>query len=112
MKLLGPHVEYSPEPWLSAPFYGAIVTAQPCPGSKRLIDTEYGGFLVAEGFSFENRRRVLACVNVCRGLPTELLESLYGSETHWTMEHFGQSVLDEAQKLKEAYDTRVSEVPF
>ena len=111
MKLLGPHVPYSPEPWLPSPDYGAIVTCQPHPGARRLCP-EYGGFLVAEGFSQEDRRRAMACVNVCRGLPTELLESLYGSENCWTLERFGQSILDEAQKLREIFESKESEIPF
>lgn len=100
MKLLQPHQAHAPEPWLAAPMYGAIVACQPTPGDRRPMDTEYGGFILGEGMHAANRRRILACVNACKGIPTEALEGIYGYGNPWGLTSFARLAYETARKIE------------
>lgn len=73
-------VEHSKEPWREAGtpggnHYGAIVCDEGRSDIKGADDAEYyGGHLVAESCCAADRRRIIACVNVLAGVPTEMLE--------------------------------------
>lgn len=53
--------EHSPEPW--------YMDSDPNGATIRHAD---GGFVFRTG-SKENQRRIVACVNACKGIPTEVL---------------------------------------
>ena len=109
--LLPPHQEHSPEPWLAAPCYGAIVSSQTHPGQRADRDdlSSYGGWLIGEGISPINRRRILACVNAMRGIPTERLEQAYACSDSWfSLADLGTFLKVEAQRL---YDEQHPDEP-
>lgn len=69
---------HSKEPWRQGKAYNAIVSDDACGpmvnGAEAVA--HYGGYMVAESVAEENRRRIVACVNACAGLDTELLENI------------------------------------
>lgn len=67
---------HSPEPWKAAPYTG------PVPAFRMFsVTTDNGEFVCATGgenadTAFGNLERIVACVNACRGIPTECLETI------------------------------------
>lgn len=64
-------------PWQEGKAGGSIVTVYAVPGCGPLDEETrayYGGYLIAESITPANRRRILACVNACQGIPTAQLE--------------------------------------
>lgn len=72
--------QHSKEPWRAGKVWESIVADGPPEGQRIVGDDDghriYGGFLVAESIAPANRRRILACVNLLAGIPTETLEVL------------------------------------
>lgn len=66
--------KHTPEPWrVGRP--GAVVSDTPVPGMGGSDAVEYyGGHLIGESIIEANARRIVACVNACRGLGTDELE--------------------------------------
>ena len=65
---------HTPEPWrVGRP--GTVVSDTPVPGMGGSDAVEYyGGHLIGESIIEANARRIVACVNACRGLSTGELE--------------------------------------
>ena len=65
--------KHTPEPWrVGRP--GAVVSDTPVPGMGGSDAVEYyGGHLIGESIIEANARRIVACVNACRGLGTDEL---------------------------------------
>ena len=65
---------HTPEPWrVGRP--GAVVSDTPVPGMGGSDAVEYyGGHLIGESIIEANARRIVACVNACRGIGTDELE--------------------------------------
>lgn len=69
---------YSQGTWTAGNAGGSIVTDQAGPGCGPMDEETrayYGGYLIAESITPANKRRILACVNACAGVPTETLEA-------------------------------------
>ena len=65
---------HTPESWrVGRP--GTVVSDTPVPGMGGSDAVEYyGGHLIGESITEANARRIVACVNACRGLGTDELE--------------------------------------
>ena len=65
---------HTPEPWrVGRP--GTVVSDTPVPGMGGSDAVEYyGGHLIGESIIEANARRIVACVNACRGIGTDELE--------------------------------------
>ena len=65
---------HTPEPWRVGRA-GSVVSDTPVPGMGGSDAVEYyGGHLIGESIIEANARRIVACVNACRGLGTDELE--------------------------------------
>ena len=65
---------HTPEPW-RAGLHSTVVSDTPVPGMSGSDAVEYyGGHLIGESITEANARRIVACVNACRGLGTDELE--------------------------------------
>lgn len=66
---------YTPEPWINDP-HGIIATSPDRPINDDCETPEgfYGGQLIVESVEDRNSRRIVACVNACKGIPTDILE--------------------------------------
>lgn len=63
------------EPWkLGAPSDAVVVDVPPDVNPNDPSILYYGGHLICESASDANRRRIVACVNACAGIPTEEME--------------------------------------
>ena len=67
--------KHTPEPWrVGRP--GTVVSDTPVPGMGGSDAVEYyGGHLIGKSITEANARRIVACVNACKGLDTAHLES-------------------------------------
>lgn len=67
--------KHTAEPWRIGKM-GAVVADIPVPEMNGSDAVEYyGGHLVGESITPSNARRIVACVNACKGILTEALES-------------------------------------
>lgn len=67
--------KHTPEPWRVGRPY-TVVSDTPVPGMGGSDAVEYyGGHLIGESLIEANARRIVACVNACKGLDTAHLES-------------------------------------
>ena len=57
--------EHTPEPW---------IYAMPDSDHEGIICGRHGGQVIDGEFNEANARRIVACVNSCAGIPTEVLE--------------------------------------
>lgn len=68
--------DHTPEPWREGTSYAAIVADAPVPDMNGSDDfVHYGGHMVGESIVPRNRRRIIACINGCSGIPTEMFEN-------------------------------------
>lgn len=69
---------YTQGTWRAGAAGGSIVTDSPgvgCGPMDAASRAFYGGYVIAESITPGNRRRILACVNACATVPTEVLEA-------------------------------------
>lgn len=69
-------VQGSPGEWRLGELGGSVVTAShpsDCDGTE---EKYYGGHLVLESCVLADRRRILACIRLFEGIPTEAIEEL------------------------------------
>jgi hypothetical protein len=72
---------HAPEPWKIGEWSGTVIGKSTHEGPHVAIGTGDGGIIalcgpVSEPQSTEDARRIIACVNACKGIPTEELEQV------------------------------------
>ena len=71
----GAVMPHSKEPWRDGRTSDSILSSEESPRQlDPTTEAYYGGQLVAESMTCQDRRRIIACVNACAGIPTEMLE--------------------------------------
>ena len=91
--------KHTPEPWrVGRP--GAVVSDTPVPemGGSDAVEY-YGGHLIGESIIEANARRIVACVNACRGLGTDELEQ------HGLVSAVGTELLELEKQRDELLET-------
>lgn len=69
---------HTPEPWREG-IPGTVVADIPIEGGPGGVNgadavAYYGGNLIGESMTVANARRIVACVNACAGVPTDMLK--------------------------------------
>lgn len=71
-------VQHTPEPWREG-IPGTVVADMPIEGGPGGVNgadavAYYGGNLIGESMTVANARRIVACVNACSDVPTDMLK--------------------------------------
>lgn len=72
----GSEPKHTPEPWRDGQTGDSIIASMPHGPFPHSAYDYYGGYLVCESLSASDRRRIIACVNACKGISTADLEAL------------------------------------